>query len=212
MTPSVSTYGTNYPAASAAYSVPSISTPAYTAPVASPYAAIQTLPPLPSYAVANAAPAVYQAAAVQSQSYSAPVQTYAASAPVQSQAYSVPAAVSASPAAYSPMPSTYAQPQTYTTYTAQPQCPTNYLFSCAPSIRPVPCSQPYQPQTVQVTPYSQSPAQVKPAPAYQPTYGPGKVGIYRDAEEGQTNQSETDQTQERYLIFTIFDFYFFKLS
>lgn len=109
-----------------------------------------------------------------------------------------------SPVAPSPAVSpVYSQPQTYTTYTAQPPCPTNYLFSCAPSIRPVPCSQSFHPQTVQVTPLAQpqGTVQVQPQatglPTYQPTYGPGKVSIYRDAEEGQTNQPETDQAKER---------------
>ncbi|XP_026479456.1 cuticle protein 16.5-like [Ctenocephalides felis] len=140
-----------YQPAPASYQVASYSAPAasaaYQAPAAAPAAVYQ---PAPAAQVVS-----YQAAAPAA-AYAAPAAAYAAPAP----SYAAPAPAYAAPA-----------PQvTYTTYTAQPPCPTNYLFGCQPSVAPVPCSQAFQPPQVQLTPYvaPQAPAVYKkPAGGYR---------------------------------------------
>ncbi|XP_026479455.1 RNA-binding protein 14-like [Ctenocephalides felis] len=70
-----------------------------------------------------------------------------------------------------PAVATKAQPQvTYTTYAAQPPCPTNYLFGCQPHVRPVPCSQSFVPPQVQLTPYQPQPQVVYQQPQPQVVY------------------------------------------
>ncbi|XP_034472660.1 vitelline membrane protein Vm26Ab [Drosophila innubila] len=105
--------GYGAPAAAPSYSAPAA--PSYSAPAAPAYSA----PAAPAYS-APAAPA-YSAPAAPA--YSAPAApAYAAPA---APAYSAPAAPAYSPA---PVPS--------------PPCPKNYMFSCQPSLQPVPCSAP----------------------------------------------------------------------
>ncbi|KAH8324843.1 hypothetical protein KR074_007516 [Drosophila pseudoananassae] len=91
--------------------------PSYSAPAAPSYAA-------PSYA-APAAPAAPAYAAPAAPAYSAPA------AP----AYSAPAAPAYSAAPAAPA---YSAPASI----PSPPCPKNYLFSCQPSLQPVPCSAP----------------------------------------------------------------------
>lgn len=96
----------------------------YGAPAAAPaYAA----PAAPSYA----APA-YSAPAPAAQAYAAPAApAYSAPAAPAAPAYAAPA-----PAA----PTAYSAPASV----PSPPCPKNYLFSCQPSLQPVPCSAPAQ--------------------------------------------------------------------
>ncbi|XP_017098883.2 vitelline membrane protein Vm26Ab [Drosophila bipectinata] len=95
----------------------------YAAPAAAPsYSA----PAAPSYA-APAAPAAPAYAAPAAPAYSAPA------AP----AYSAPAAPAYS-AAPAPAAPAYSAPASI----PSPPCPKNYLFSCQPSLQPVPCSAP----------------------------------------------------------------------
>lgn len=95
---------------------------AYAAPAAPAYAA----PAAPAYsAPAPAAPAAYAAPAA------APAAAYAApAAPAAAPAYSAPAPAAPAYSAPAAVPS--------------PPCPKNYLFSCQPSLQPVPCSAPAQ--------------------------------------------------------------------
>ncbi|KAH8413944.1 hypothetical protein KR009_000643 [Drosophila setifemur] len=68
-------------------------------------------------------------------SYSAPAApSYSAQTPPAAPAYSVPAA----PAYSAPATSAYSPPASI----SSPPCPKNYLFSCQPSLEPVPCSIP----------------------------------------------------------------------
>nr|XP_016935818.1 vitelline membrane protein Vm26Ab [Drosophila suzukii] len=86
------------------------------------------------------APAAQSYSAPAAQSYSAPaVQSYSAPA---AQSYSAPAAQSysapAGPSYSAPAAPTYSAPATI----PSPPCPKNYLFSCQPSLQPVPCNSP----------------------------------------------------------------------
>lgn len=97
------------------------------APPAAAYAApAYAAPAAPAYsAPAPAAPAAYAAPAA------APAATYAApAAPAAAPAYSAPAPAAPAYSAPAAVPS--------------PPCPKNYLFSCQPSLQPVPCSAPAQ--------------------------------------------------------------------
>ncbi|KAH8263004.1 hypothetical protein KR044_003045 [Drosophila immigrans] len=102
------------PAAPAAYSAPAA--PAYAAPAA------------PAYAAASASS--YAAPAPAAPAYTAPA------AP----AYSPPAAPAAP--AYAPAPAPAAPVYSAPASVPSPPCPKNYLFSCQPSLQPVPCSAP----------------------------------------------------------------------
>jgi len=83
-------------------------------------------------APAASAPASSSYSAPAAQSYSAPaVQSYSAPA---AQSYSAPAGPSYS----APAAPTYSAPATI----PSPPCPKNYLFSCQPSLQPVPCNSP----------------------------------------------------------------------
>ncbi|EDW63528.1 vitelline membrane protein Vm26Ab [Drosophila virilis] len=97
--------------------------PSYAAPAAPSYAAPAYSAPAPA-AQAYAAPAAPAYAAPAAPAYSAPAApaapAYAAPAPAAPAAYSAPASV------------------------PSPPCPKNYLFSCQPSLQPVPCSAPAQ--------------------------------------------------------------------
>ncbi|XP_016993443.1 vitelline membrane protein Vm26Ab [Drosophila takahashii] len=88
---------------------------------------------------APAAPASY-AAAPAAPSYSAPA-TPSYSAPA-APSYPAPAAPSysapAAPSYSAPAAPAYSAPSSI----PSPQCPKNYLFSCQPSLQPVPCSAP----------------------------------------------------------------------
>ncbi|XP_017120523.1 vitelline membrane protein Vm26Ab [Drosophila elegans] len=80
------------------------------------------------------APAAAPAAA----SYAAPAAPAAASYAAPA-AYSAPAAPVYSPPAAAPA---YAAPAPAPASIPSPPCPKNYLFSCQPSLQPVPCSAP----------------------------------------------------------------------
>ncbi|KAH8319033.1 hypothetical protein KR067_004995 [Drosophila pandora] len=100
-------------AAYGGYSAPAAA-PSYSAPAAPSYAA-PAAPAAPAYSAPAAAPA-YSAPAAPA--YSAPAApAYSAPAPA-APAYSAPASI------------------------PSPPCPKNYLFSCQPSLQPVPCSAP----------------------------------------------------------------------
>ncbi|KAI8038216.1 vitelline membrane protein Vm26Ab [Drosophila gunungcola] len=77
--------------------------------------------------VSRAAYGGYGAAAPATASYAAPA------------AYSAPAAPAYSPPAAAPA---YAAPAPAPASIPSPPCPKNYLFSCQPSLQPVPCSAP----------------------------------------------------------------------
>lgn len=114
-------YGSPAAPPAAAYAAPAA--PAYAAPAAPAYSA-----PAPAAPAAYAAPAAAPAAA-----YAAPA------APAAAPAYSAPAPAApaySAPAAAAPAYSAPAVPS--------PPCPKNYLFSCQPSLQPVPCSAPAQ--------------------------------------------------------------------
>ncbi|BFF93477.1 vitelline membrane protein Vm26Ab [Drosophila madeirensis] len=111
-------YGGGYgaPAAAPSYSAPAAPAQSYSAPAAPSYSA----PAAPSYS----APAAPSYSAPAAPSYSAPAApSYSAPA---APSYSAPAAPSYSAPAGIP----------------SPPCPKNYLFSCQPSLQPVPCSAP----------------------------------------------------------------------
>ncbi|XP_016978505.1 vitelline membrane protein Vm26Ab [Drosophila rhopaloa] len=74
-------------------------------------------------AASYAAPAAYSAPAP-----AAPAPAYSASAPAAAPAYAAPAPAAPAYSAPASIPS--------------PPCPKNYLFSCQPSLQPVPCSAP----------------------------------------------------------------------
>ncbi|XP_064553644.1 vitelline membrane protein Vm26Ab [Drosophila montana] len=103
--------------------------PSYAAPAAPSYAAQAYSAPAPA-APAYSAPAAPAYSAPAAHAYSAPA---APAAP----AYAAPAA----PAYAAPAP---AAPAAYSAPAAvpSPPCPKNYLFSCQPSLQPVPCSAP----------------------------------------------------------------------
>ncbi|EDW54433.1 vitelline membrane protein Vm26Ab [Drosophila sechellia] len=94
------------------------------------------------YGAAPAAPSYSAPAAPAAQAYSAPAAP-AYSAPA-APAYSAPAAPAysapAAPAYSAPAAPAYSAPASI----PSPPCPKNYLFSCQPSLQPVPCSAPAQ--------------------------------------------------------------------
>ncbi|XP_034099958.1 vitelline membrane protein Vm26Ab [Drosophila albomicans] len=113
-------------AAYGGYGAPAAAPAAYSAPAAPAYSA----PAAPAYA-APAAPA-YAAPAPAAPAYSAPA------AP----AYSAPAPAPAAPAYSAPAPAPAAPAYSAPASIPSPPCPKNYLFSCQPSLQPVPCSAP----------------------------------------------------------------------
>lgn len=114
-------YGSPAAPPAAAYAAPAA--PAYAAPAAPAYSA-----PAPAAPAAYAAPAAAPAAA-----YAAPA------APAAAPAYSAPAAAAPAYSAPAPAAPAYSAPAV-----PSPPCPKNYLFSCQPSLQPVPCSAPAQ--------------------------------------------------------------------
>jgi len=188
-----------YSAPSHAYSAPSYSAPShgYAAPS---YAAPAPSYSAPAYAApAYAAPA-YAAPAYSAPSYSAPAPSYggyraidmeeetevgapayggySAPSPPPSYGYSAPTYAAHksgySAPAYKPAP-VYAGPaKAYTYGSPAPQvpCPTNLLFSCQPSVAPVPCAAyapSYSAPSYSAPSYS-APAYSAPAPAHAPAY------------------------------------------
>ncbi|EDV57924.1 vitelline membrane protein Vm26Ab [Drosophila erecta] len=103
------------------------------------YGGYGAAPAAPSY---SAAPAASAYSAPAAPAYSAPAAP-AYSAPA-APAYSAPAAPAysapAAPAYAAPAAPAYSAPASI----PSPPCPKNYLFSCQPSLQPVPCSAPAQ--------------------------------------------------------------------
>ncbi|XP_030377470.1 vitelline membrane protein Vm26Ab [Scaptodrosophila lebanonensis] len=113
-------------------------------------------------------------APAQAQSYSAPAPQAAPaySAPQAAPAYSAPAAPAPAPAYSAPAAPQYsapAAPAAPATYPAPP-CAKSYLFSCQPSLAPVPCAAPPAPAPAPAASYGSAGAYSQYAPQYAVPY------------------------------------------
>lgn len=125
-------------------------------------------PSAPSYAPAPA-PASSYASAPASSYASAPASSYASAAAPAAGAYSPPS-YAAKPS-YAPVAAGPSSSFTYPSPSPPVQCPTNLLFSCQPSVAPVPCQSVSYSAPANKPVYSAPAASYSaPQPAAQPSY------------------------------------------